>query len=493
MKSLSFRKACFALLLLSPFASQCKTSNRSISKALENSDSMPSEKGFDVNDISWLFPVGSDSLPYPTLKAEEFVPLPFIKSVNQEFFERIRDGFLKSSPRPMSEAEKKARSDEFVAKYESYRWLVVAVRYDPCSPTSNPDALAALVAKRVTPGCLQQIRLVLQPFFEQDAGTAHAMTLADDVALHAVYTFKVGAVDSSSPFIADLLRLKEIAEKSGTSLAGRPLDAHPVLSKEMTKPGEAPYTDSLVALLKNFDPMKLTQLAAFSEIPSDPVVQMNGDGLWAFKAGTVGHKQSDGSCSPDRSTGKTVDDLCFFPVNIQVKLDSPTIEVGCGRGLSCGIEPDLTHKDNIGLVLADRGAASGEIVNVIDDPDQHNFFTTDCASCHMTTTAIKTFNIKQGAQRAKAPVGVTPYLAGSLWSRKETWDFRNLGYFNQQPTASTRTALEAAYAADDLNKHLGLKNPGKDCSGKDSAGLSVDQKVWECFRSGKEDCMDLCK
>jgi hypothetical protein len=37
------------------------------------------------------------------------------------------------------------------------------------------------------------------------------------------------------------------------------------------------------------------------------------------------------------------------------------------------------------------------------------------------------------------------------------------------------------------------ENPGRECSGPSPQAGTLEQKVWQCFRDGREDCLLHCK
>jgi hypothetical protein len=487
----SYLRAAPLLALVTGLAfSACSSASKT--KSAESEQTAAPATGFDVNDISWLFPKNADGFAYPDLKAEDIIPIEFIRNIYQPFLdENVRDT-TEFSPFPMTEEEKLARAAELKALFESSRWRVVGVRYDPCGPTADRDALGALVGAGVVPGCLQQLRLVLQPFRAEASG-GEARDL--DVAAHAVYTLGVGDVTAASPAVDRLTRLRDLARDAGTPLAGTALDAHPVLTKEMGLPAEAQtYTAELVDLIKGLPTARLTQVALFSLMVGDRGVQMAGDGRWRFKGGQVGRRAADGSCTLHVVQPATTGELCLVDATVPVLgPDASAVNVGCNRG-GCLITPELVHEDNIAPSLPAPGApAMAATLHKIDDPGRHHFFSQDCASCHMTTSLMVRRRWGSDAARVAPPTGTSGYLAGGQWASKKPWDFRNFGYFDGRPTSSARTALEAAFAADDLNRQLGLRNPGPDCSGVDAQGAPVEPDVWQCFRDGKEDCFARCQ
>ncbi len=485
------RRLVIAALATVGVVSACATRGQNPS---ESSAITGVQAGFDVNDISWLLPKNENGFPYPDVKAESLIPIDFVRSVYQPFLDENLKDITESSPSPMTDEQKRQRAAEHKALFEASRWRVVGVRYDACAPTPNHAALQRLVDARVVPGCLQQLRLVLQPF-NPSANVSLGEPADLDVAAHAVYTLGVGPVDTSSVVVDKLLRLKETARQNAIVLAGTPLDTHPALAKEMTGPREAAkYTEDFVRLIQELPISRLTQVAVFSVMAGGRGTQQAGDGLWKFKGGQVGRKSADGSCILHVNRPAETGDLCLVEAPVPIlEPKASVVTVGCNRAF-CFLKPEVAHQDNIAPVLATLGTpAMVDTLHKIDNPELHHFFSQDCASCHMTTSVIVRRRWGAGASRVAPPTRISGYLAGPQWKAKSPWDFRNFGYFSGHPTASERTALEAGFAANDLNKQLGLANPGPDCSGNDAAGAPLEPKVWQCFRDGKNDCLSECR
>jgi hypothetical protein len=483
------RSVVLAALVTSGSVSACSTRDLPQSESFAISGA---QGGFDVNDISWLLPKNENGFPYPDLKAESLIPIEFVRAIYQPFLDEDVKDLTESSPSPMTNEEKLQRATQHKALFEASRWRVVGVRYDPCAPTANRAALQRLVDAKIVPVCLQQLRLILQPF-NPSAGQGEPADL--DVAAHAVYTLGVGPVDASSPAVAKLLRLKEIAQQGRVSLAGTPLDIHPALAKEMKGPREsAKYTEEFTKLIQELPIARLTQVALFSVMAGGRAVQQAGDGRWKFKGGQVGRRGADGACVLNVNRPTQTGDLCLIEIPVPIlEPKASVVTVGCNRAF-CFIDPQLAHQDNIAPLLSTLGTpAVVETLHKIDNPEVHHFFSQDCASCHMTTSLMVRRRWGDGPSRIAPPQGISGYLAGSQWKAKHPWDFRNFGYFQGRPTASARTALEAGFAADDLNRQLKLANPGPDCRGNDSAGAALEPKVWQCFRDGKDDCLSTCK
>lgn len=442
-------------------------------------------RGFDVNDVSWLFPQRSTGLPYPSIKADEVVPSRLLAEINEEFLAENYQSLLTASPFPTTPEERKIRADQFRQTFDRANWYVVSARYDACAPSPDKQVVHALQAAGTIPGCLQQLRFVVQPVVESSAQPGFFFDF--DAAVHVIYTLDVGEIRFRSPFIAGLYSLKIMAATSGAPTAGVPLQVHPTLAEEaLVENSLGLYGWTLRRLLTSVSPQKLSNLAAFSLMVGDQAVQAAGDGLWSFKGGSVGRRDRSGVC---RRTNEPAGAPCFIEEPVPVLGASKSrVDIFCNRG-GCGINPELTQPGNAGGVVGLSVPPADEVARILhnlDDPFPNHIFNQDCASCHVTTSVMQRRGVGDTATRRPSPVKISGYLDGILWNTRSVWNFRNFGYFNG-PTASTRTALESAFVAVELNKALGLPNPAT-CGNRDLSEPAVEAAVWSCYRQGRSDC-----
>jgi hypothetical protein len=124
-------------------------------------------------------------------------------------------------------------------------------------------------------------------------------------------------------------------------------------------------------------------------------------------------------------------------------------------------------------------AKKDEIARVafsIDDPSKHNFFTTNCFSCHIATARSQVASVTSTSARVRVPAGISGYLTKSTIQRSH-YNFHVFSWFQGKPSVAMRTVNESVGIVAFLNQGRqvdGFLGPGKDCT-------SVDDAVWDCF------------
>lgn len=298
-------------------------------------------------------------------------------------------------------------------------------RLHPLTVVDEPDALygaLSVVAVRLDacfreglmPGpCQPQVRLVLQPVFEE----AGALTTRD-AAVHVFF----------STTEAKLLTLVKAISTLRTERSLSPPDElaapHPGFADEA-------FAKTMRAnLLPFLEPRALVRITSMSVHASsvawifagaDLVNGQVGDiAIPTLGAATEDHVSSTGA---DRALEVTID-----PASPMEPALLPVIAAG---GLTRATPTEL--------------AAAATSVQRLEDPATHNPGTVDCAACHVAAIA----------QRALSKKGVT--ASGSLGASSAYDDTRNLrafGYFFSAPAISPRVQRETALVRDDFARRL---------------------------------------
>lgn len=349
-------------------------------------------------------------------------------------------------------------------------WKVTGWRFDPCA--TNPQDLQAHGGKPTlttatdkaaldAPFCVVQLRLIVQPIVNgQD----------QDFTMHLVYGVGQGSTGARDAIVKDLLALKKAAgtsDRAGKTVSvttGVPLGVHPGLA-------------ATGAVSQGLEKLFKTHLSA-SKLAAVAFMGLENFGFepWTFYAGTV----KDGA---------------WTPVPIPAFKD-PTIQVQTFRQIGpIGVFPKLGDAiPNTAKFFDDTPPTSGDALHAVDNPEETNFFTTDCVSCHTASQRLGSLGLStSSAKRFTVPKGVTAFVAGPD-AQGSSWNVRNCGYFNGTPSVSQRTANESAEAVDAINRLLipaitpgkSAQNPGDDCS---------SQAVFDCFMAGQSasQCAGLCK
>jgi hypothetical protein len=374
-------------------------------------------------------------------------------------------------------------------------WKITGWRFDPCA--ANPldmsahggkPALSILEGKTRAeakaildfPGCFVQLRLIAQPLLNNRD---------EDFTMHLVFNVDAGnTLGVRDQIIGDLLSLKKLAVDSGTQTTGAPLGVHPALAK-----GDARFASTFMAFLQKHlvfrkDPVTVNVGGRQIPIPIGLTavafmgLENFGFEPWTFYAGRVvnGAWVADnipvfGARNVKVQTFRQISPIGVFP--------RPPAEIPNTAPL---FDPQSTDPTN--------PVTNGDAVHAVNNPEETNFFTTDCVSCHTSTQRLVGLKLPTtSSKRYQVPSGLTGFVAGPDL-QGSSWNVRNCGYFGGKPAVSLRTANESAEAADAINKVIipGLvqgalaRNPGDNCS---------SQAVFDCFIAGNDatQCKSLCQ
>lgn len=374
--------------------------------------------GFDINDASVLFPNdgGHKPVPYIDLSTKTLIDSTVVTQVLHQA--RTFEIFAPQT------AKVDAPSD----------WSVRGFRVDPCAPEEHGKSLES---------CLFELRLIAQPT---------ARFSPADSALHLIYKIGEGKPSADSVLLKDLLALKTAAESlSGLSTTGEALGIHPVLlAAAKTKREDIPllFKNFLLKHAHKSHLSKITMMGLRKGAPTD----------WIFFGGDIEDNRWVLKTIPNRQTNATFVELSLAENSSPFK----------GAPIDANLSMDQFFNQVEEFSPADLEVFATRAFT-LENPALSDRNTSDCLSCHTATTARMTqqFDLPKviPGVTAISPKGITAFPAlGTIQNNPLHWNLRAFGYFGLQATVNMRTLHEAADAAAELNRILGLENPAKDCS-----------------------------
>lgn len=298
-------------------------------------------------------------------------------------------------------------------------------RLHPLTVVDEPDALygaLSVVAVRldacfregVTPGpCQPQVRLVLQPVFEE-AG----VVTTRDAAVHLFF----------STTEAQLLA---VVKSMSTLRTERRLSVDDALTAPHPGFADAAFVKSLrTTLLPLLEERALVRITSMSVHASNLA--------WIFAgADLVNGQPRDiaiatlGTTTEDHVTSTGKEAALEVTIDPSSPMEPALMPVVAPMGLTRSTPSEL--------------AAAATSVQRLEDPATHNPGTVDCATCHVAALA----------QRALSKKGVT--VSGSLGASSAYDDTRNLrafGYFFSAPAISPRVQRETVLVREDFARRL---------------------------------------
>lgn len=399
-------ETCLFSILFGMYSASCKQVVRpgSDTEASLTATSRDSQRTkLELNDVSILFPMPKDSADLEKMIGFSNLPNDTKKYtlVSQSHFSQVKDI-----------ASKQRVNFQQGSSPDNYRsWRIVGFRFDPCFPrmvNSNPNSCSSV-----------ELRLVAQPF--TDVGGSIS---AEDFTAHLVYHIGMGERQVLSN---ELLRL---ARLSPVNTIGTPLGVHPGLRQEGY---QGAFFESVKSLL--ISRMTISNLAQIAFMGLE----------------------------------RTPEPWNFFFVNVSGnKLSGPNSAISLGFLTPKRMNPASRFADNMGLIL-DRNLEVNEeammVTRRIDNPNLHTQASTDCISCHTSTTARLSWESKFGRKlkmggSAFIPAG-NDALGGQVTHKLEEgiqdpdpWNVRNFGYFGTRPQIADRVLNETAAAAIFINRNF---------------------------------------
>lgn len=409
------------------------------------------EVRFDVNDLSYLWPVpvakadvdellsaaemtadGASSI-WPTAAFDAL--LQTAKSV------RVNDSAGRPNGITFGQFEQEfARQD---------RWKVAAFRIDPSAPGGHPGAVAQF-------GSTPQLRVILQPV-TMTAGSV----VVHDFTAHLAFSFKLRddppaaggrfprAVPDKELFrqiLEELKALKADSEKGGAVTVG-PLGVHPGLRVKV--PG---FATKVKGFLKHrMSEARLTEMAFMGVDAPEPWIffGMRRDPSGAFvqlRPPSLAGK--DAEMLILRGGKPVMPEPTTFNMPPQGGVSTHLLFAGPTGGLNLPVFPSVPRP------------LHSDIPDIIANPRITNVLNADCVSCHSESTRRKVLNLTtDGTFRYTPPAGISGVNDTLVPSSQ--WNVRNFGWFRTDATVTVRTANETAEAVDLVNReYFGLQPVG---------------------------------
>jgi hypothetical protein len=406
------------------------------------------EPRFDVNDVSYLWPV-------PTIKedvaglisvderlADGVSPI-WPKKVFDSVIQTARSVTVTTSAGTENGIDFRPFANQFA---QPATWKIVAFRVDPSAPGCDAKLIALF-------GSTPQVRLIVQPVTVSDSGQVKV----HDLTTHLVFNFAKGTdpplVPTGPPrSIPDREKFREIVEDLKALKAASDAVNVPTAGKLGVHPGLKAKVPDVVKNVRSFVKKHVSEqrLAAVAFMGLDTPEP------WIFFTMS---KKMDGTFvrSPHPTLGGKDAQMLTFRGGFPVMPVPSTTNLDADRGVSTSV---LFEKDIVGKLARPVFAGLAhplhqDIPDIVANPQRAHFFNTDCISCHTESARRKELLIPagDGMFRYTPPANISGIDPGLLPQSK--WNVRNFGWFPGEPavpTVSMRTANEAAESADFVNR-----------------------------------------
>lgn len=421
----------------------------------------PSPPPFDVNDVSFLWPV-------PQVKADVDALISLNdQAADGKLFPDELFGKLIDEAKTVSVENSRISFPNDTEFKKPITWKVAGIRVNPSAVGTHPLAL-------LQAGFIPSVRLIVQPVtVSGDKFQIH------DFTAHVVFLQTLPRPDKTKPFqpdndafnaiIKDLREIKAFLEQAGVTTANRELNIHPGF-RFTDKINEVPgFTDKIRALLKKHLSSKRLGVISFMGIPgrNEPwiffkVTVENGSLVREPVSGHFVLPDSNQKQPMSQMLSNLTGSLKIVPASVP---DAKAPTQGFGVSTALLLRPDVAaHLDDDLFPSATNEARALKLRHVADfiaNPSLRNTANTDCVSCHTETTlrnTISGLNAPEGIA-FKHPAGISKVAASLL--PKDKWNVRDFGWgFNFfinkgfKPTITQRAANEAAESADIINKEM---------------------------------------
>lgn len=387
--------------------------------------------GFDVNDISILFPLAKGQ-PYPDITLATHPHLMSLALLTEVLkFEHPEKELLDL---PYPNMETLSRPD---------RWKITSIRFDDCGDNFHLNQISqspVLELTRANDLCQPRMRLVLQPF------NGFGQPLVS--ALHLNYKLPNTAYTSSLLFIK---KFRDESAKLGVKTASQPLSIHPGLAAELS----LQKTESLGELISDY--LKNVISGAYFELAT---MTLNTETRhWKFVGGYVQSEHwtrfvtsfSHGLSSQNGFALGVEELTCNF---YDVCHSSPQSSSLGEQLLTRIFKPEFAKRPE-----NERKVTETLILAESVDSVKVNFFSTNCISCHESSNYRSRDKLLLNTTSQEHPPGITPFTWGKFVSETAS-SVINFGYDGTHGRISTRTAAESAQVANRINQSQGLTNPG---------------------------------
>jgi len=408
---------------------------------------------FDVNDVSFLWPV-----PTNIADVEQLISMD----------DKLKDGSpiwpVDLFQQVMSMAQTTTIDTTGItfpspAFTNPHTWKVVGIRVNPASLGASDEIISRV-------GEIPGIRLVVQPVTTDEDGSFKI----HDFAAHVVFNFLKPRNDGQIfPFLPNEDAFRNVVENLKTikSLVEAhvqtkgPLDIHPGFKENV--PG---FRNAMLDFLGEHLNKSRFQVVSFMGIPSEFEpwiffsVARRPDSLFALR--DIG---GFGEQSPTK-----VQMLRFVNSTTFEVIPAPSADAIDGRDLSTALlfvsnAPTLLNNS----IFPDKAnrfqdATLSNVVDLVANPNHFNTLRTDCVSCHTETTLRNRMRLSQSRMGIAftRPDNISDVNPSRL--PNDLWNVRNFGWgFNFfentksfSATITQRAANEAAESADFINrKYLG--------------------------------------
>jgi len=409
------------------------------------------EPRFDVNDISYLWPIPTTKEDVSALISVDETTANGVTQIwPQKVFETVIQTaqsvtVTNSAGRPNS-----INFAPFQTQFaQPSTWKIVAVRVDPSAPGCDPKLIALF-------GSTPQIRLIVQPVTVDASGTVEV----HDLTAHLVFSFTKGTEAAVTPMappkaiadkekfrevVSDLKSLKADLDTASVSTSGK-LSVHPGLKAKV--PG---FAEKVKAFLKrHLSEQRLAAVAFMGLDPPEP---------WIFFAT---RKDTDGTFVrvPHPTLGGKNAQMLNMRGGKHVMPVPSTKNVDGDKGVGTAVlfENGIAGKFAAPVFIGQDRPLHQDIPDIIANPQLAHFFNTDCVSCHSESARRKVLGIPagDGKFRYAPPAGISGVDEAVL--PQDGWNVRNFGWFPPRrgqplaPTVTMRTANESAESADFMNR-----------------------------------------
>ncbi|MBC7741407.1 MAG: hypothetical protein H7061_04365 [Bdellovibrionaceae bacterium] len=404
--------------------------------------SRAASSGFDVNDVSFLFPL-RDGKPYPAIRLNDNTKL-----ISDDLFKQV----LQFEHQVDDLNQLPYINARFLA--DQNQWYVTSFRYEDCGNTfhheviKDPKTNSDVILLGAGNGCQAHLRLVIQPFNFSNQPLP--------TALHLIYNI---LPNEQVEVVNGLAMIKSVSSTLGDT-SGLPLMVHPGLEAEgQSVSGGHKLADQITQFL-------LTSLSASGQTPSLRVQLIT----MTINTQVMGWKMVGGFVSNQKWTRfvTNFNQLLYDPSgreNILLGVE----QIQCNFYDFCFSFPNKVETSQRGLLTTgfkqnadgsppapQRNYETEVMAEQIDNGLRTHFFNTNCLSCHESANFRNRNEIWTDLQ---LPAGITPFTIKKLTSTNSS-NIINFGYEGLSARVSTRTASESALVASRLNQFLNTTNPG---------------------------------
>ena len=444
----------------------------------------------DLNDISILFPPPDSEaamnllIAADELKGNDGKPLlppafEAIKAIATSKFGVVLANDFSGQRVPFQIKFSAGRTDISELRH----WRVAALRIDPGAPGLSPAIARAF-------GRSTQIRLTLQPVTKSGAKvTDH------DFAIHLVFSLsdrflpinergcvllRVVPNDLKFAQIVGEIRALKAAMAAGQIGNGGtidermvdtsgPLGVHPGLKNENVRNQLRNWIKDFIERHLNATKLQATAIMGLPRgFPepwifmamqrTDPRVRENSqldEALQKSGEQPLDFIQLGFVPAPAIAIeqGESLAQLLSFmsnppEISPQPATNNSADRITCRFGNAVG---DPKGLDTGPMFKGDTSTNAMDIVRRIADPEKSHFFNTDCVSCHTETQ--RSFNVDLSAEERKARDELLQDIDENA-RQKESWNVRNFGWFDGNPSITLRTLNETKEVLHYINQNF---------------------------------------